>query len=263
MTHANPPATPIATSKSAALARVLDLVAKGYTRYVTGQVSAKKAKALAQKFHERYGIGCSPAQRLTRKKHGRANAALVMYWPAVLDAEWEAPEATVASPFPSMEESPDELVVSLPNRLADPEPNKQIEPLPQETKVAWLLLVSPGDGAVTAEEKLASLLETPRLVWLGYELIRLPKRGQASWTWRRTKQEMAELYDLLAEQLNRRQTSAVAQTLLRISRQPGFSGVRQQSWQLLQFARSRGYAGELPFLFHIQKLNHGPRLLLK
>jgi hypothetical protein len=40
------------------------------------------------------------------------------------------------------------------------------------------------------------------------------------------------------------------------------SRVREQSWELCQFARQRGYAGELPFLFHLQKLSHGTPLRL-
>lgn len=106
-------------------------------------------------------------------------------------------------------------------------------------------------------EQLKSVLEKPRLVWLGYELVRHSSRGKASWTWRRTKTEMAELYALLGEQLSRRQMPAVEDTLLRISRQPGFAGVREQSWALCQFARHHGYVGELPFLFYVQKVKHG------
>ena len=247
MTAANPPSTPIAGSKSAALARVLDLVAKGYTRFVAGHVPATKAKALAQKFHRKYGIGCSPAQRLTRKQRGMANAALVMFWPpALVTMEATAQDAS-----------------QLPDQLSEPSPGQLPDQATAEVTVSWLLLVSPGDGAVAAEEALVSVGERPRLVWLGYELVRLPKRGASSWTWRRTKQEMADLYALLGHQLAARQTAAVAHTLLRISRQPGFSGVRQQSKELMQFSRHRGYTGELPFLFYVQKMKHGPRLWLE
>ena len=77
--------TPIASSKTAALSRVLDLVPRGYQRYTAGVVAPEKARRLARKFHDKYGIGSTPAQRITRKKHGYANAALVMYWPK--DAE--------------------------------------------------------------------------------------------------------------------------------------------------------------------------------
>lgn len=81
--------TPIARSKSAALTRVLDLVCRGYLRYTDGVIPASKAIQLANKFHSQYGIGASPAQRLTKKKHKTANAALVLYWPEGEDSvEW-------------------------------------------------------------------------------------------------------------------------------------------------------------------------------
>lgn len=143
------------------------------------------------------------------------------------------------------------------------EPASEVSPaeptsgLPVGTTVSWLLLATEGAGPIHEQEKLRSVLESPRLVWLGYELVRHSSRGRASWTWRRTKREMADLYALLGEQLKRRQMNAVTQTLLRVSHQPGFSGVREQSWALCQFARGHGYAGALPFLFHVQKVSHG------
>ena len=95
MTVANPAYTPIAHSKTAAMSRVLDAVAKGYTFHIAGTCTPEKAERLAKKFHALYGIGCSPAQRLTRKKQGLANALLVMYWPVcpvAVSAPSTAPE---------------------------------------------------------------------------------------------------------------------------------------------------------------------------
>lgn len=206
--------TPIANSKTAALARVLDSIPKGYAHYAQGQCPAGKALALAKKFHERYGIGLTPAQRVTRKGQGVANALMVLYWP---------PEADV---------------------------------------VDWLLLVSAGSGPVWENEQLRAVTATPRLLWLGYELIRHSSRGRAAWTWRRTKSEMADLYALLSEQMNRKHEHAVAGTLERIARQPGFAGVREQSWELCQFARQRGFRGELPHLHFVQKVGYGERVVL-
>ncbi|MEO8838933.1 MAG: hypothetical protein ABI351_09490 [Herbaspirillum sp.] len=73
---------------------------------------------------------------------------------------------------------------------------------------------------------------------------------------------MAEWYSLLASQLNQRQHGAVDKTLLRISHQPGFHGVRQQSFALAQFAVSRRYAGELPELFFVQTISRRKALVL-
>lgn len=206
-----PATTPIARSKTAALARVLDSVPKGYHRYTCGTVKANKAEALARKFHALYGIGCTPAQRLTRKGKGLANAVLVMHWQQ--DAE----------------------------------------------QVEWLLLATNGNGL---EGETLHLVDAARLNWLGYELVRHPSQGRTAWTWRRPKQEMAELHALLAFQASQCHFAALAETLERIARQPGFHGVRTQSWALFQEARRRGYDGPCPYLFYLQKTNHGERLVL-
>ncbi|KJV32878.1 hypothetical protein VI06_04980 [Aquitalea magnusonii] len=205
--------TPIAHSKTAALARILDNVPKGYHRYTHGTVAASKAEALAKKFHALYGIGCSPAQRQTRKRKGQANTVLVMYWP--LAAE----------------------------------------------KVEWLLLATDGEGL--DQETLHDVGDKPYLKWLGYELVRQPSRGRAAWTWRRSKQEMEELHALIAMQANRKITTAITETLERIARQPGFHGVRTQSWALCEAALQRGYDGPLPHLFFVQKISHGERLVVE
>jgi hypothetical protein len=207
-----PATTPIAHSKTVALARVLDCVPKGYHRYTCGTVTAAKAEGLARKFHALYGIGCSPAQRLTRKSKGLANAVLVMHWP----------------------------------RDAD--------------RVEWLLLATDGNGL--ERETLRTVEEKPHLNWLGYEMVRHASLGRTAWTWRRTRQEMADLHALLAHQSGRRHYAALAETLERIARQPGFHGVRAQAWTLFQEARRRGYAGELPRLFYVQKVRHGEPLAL-
>ena len=76
-----PASTPIARSKSAALARLLDSIPKGYQRYTCGTVKADKVPALARKFHDRFGIGCTPAQRITRKKYAQASCLLIVFCP--------------------------------------------------------------------------------------------------------------------------------------------------------------------------------------
>lgn len=207
-----PATTPIARSKTAALARILDCVPKRYQRYASGTVKTGKAEALARKFHSLYGIGCTPAQRLTRKAKGLANAVLVMYWPTEVES------------------------------------------------VQWLLLATDGRGMEA--ESLRTVEEKPRLSWLGYELVRHAARSRAAWTWRRSRQEMADLHALLAFQAGNRHHTALAETLERIAEQPGFHGVRTQSWALFQEARRRGYGGPLPQLFYLQKISHGERLLL-
>lgn len=207
MSATNPPSLIISPTKTAALSRILDTLPKGYGLWTRGQVAADKASRMIQKFHERFGVACSPAQRTTRKQHGQANAILVVYWPEGADA------------------------------------------------VEWLMLVTQGSGMES--ERLHAVDQKPRLAWLGYELVRHTGRGKTIWTWKRPKAQMAELYDVLSAQLNKRHYSLVRDTLQRIANQPGFHGVRQQSWELCQFARSKGYDQELPFLYHLQKVAHG------
>ncbi|WP_176079431.1 hypothetical protein [Paraburkholderia tropica] len=205
-----PASTPIARSKTAALARVLDVITKGYCRYTQGTVSASKAESMARKFHLCYGIGCTPAQRVTKRKRGLANALLVMYWP---------------------------------------EGRQQVE---------WLMLVADGEGM--EGETLLGIADKPRLVWLGYELVRRPERGRTAWTWRRTASEMAELYALIAEYGNKRNVKLLGGLLQTLANQPGFHGVREQSMRLFQEARRLGFSGDFPFLYFVQKISHGERL---
>ena len=205
--------TPIARSKTAALTRSLDSVPKGYTRYTYGTVSSSKAHALAQKFHRLYGIGCTPAQRVTRRKKGIASALLVMYWPE------------------------------------------------QAEQVEWLLLATYGAGL--EGETLQDVTNRPRLTWLGYELYRRAEHGRTAWSWRRPKKEMEEHFAMIAELRNKRHDRALASYLQMLANQPGFHGVREQSWRLLEDARKRGHEGELPFLFHVQKTPHGERMHLE
>ena len=274
MNRANLPSTPISTSKSAALSRTIDLVSRGYTRYISGRIPERKLPGFLRKLHTKYGIGCSPAQRLTRKKHGQANSALVVFLPEAsvatsastltsnlsaslevdleadsevdLEAVSEANATTVSACRGRSDQMP--LLLPVENPLPCVERNSE------ERMAEWLLLVSSGSGAVEEEEALREVTGSPRLVCLGYELVRLPNRGRSSWTWRRTKQEMADWYAVLGEQLSSRKIAEVTQTLQQISRQPGFSGVRQQSWALIQFARRRGYVGEVPFLYFLRKV---------
>jgi len=189
---------------------VLDAIPRGYVRYTSGVVASAKLPALVSKFHRVHAVAATPAQRMTRKKQGKANAILALYQPK--DAEM----------------------------------------------VLWLLLFTPGE--LGANEVLKHVADKPRLSWLGYELSRHNYKESTRWTWRRPREAMQELYAALDAQLKQHHWRAVEQTLARIARQPGFHGVRGQSWRLCQEAKSRGYPGELPVLFYLQKVGHGERI---
>ncbi|MGX5661217.1 hypothetical protein [Diaphorobacter nitroreducens] len=205
-----PPTTPLSRTHAAALSRVLDAIPRGYVRYTSGVVASAKLPALVSKFHRVHAVAATPAQRMTRKKQGKANAILALYQPK--DAEM----------------------------------------------VLWLLLFTPGE--LGANEVLKHVADKPRLSWLGYELSRHNYKESTRWTWRRPREAMQELYAALDAQLKQHHWRAVEQTLARIARQPGFHGVRGQSWRLCQEAKSRGYPGELPVLFYLQKVGHGERI---
>jgi len=207
-----PPSTPLARSKTAALARITDSIPKGYTRYTSGSIKAAKAEALARKFHQLYGIGCTPAQRLTRRKHDLASCVLVMYWPDGADL------------------------------------------------VHWLMLATEGAGLDGKHEPMHLVSDKPRMRWLGYELTRYAVRGRVAWTWTRPAAEMAEHYAMLAELQNKRHAGAVSDLLQRLANQPGFHGVRAQTWDLCQEARRRGHTADIPHIFYVQKVSHGDRL---
>ena len=174
--------TPIGRSKTAALSRVIDSICKGYRFYCCGTVSTDKAEGLARKLHERHAIGATPAKRLTRKKHDKANGLLVMYWP------------------------------------------------PGAAQVEWLMLFT--IGQLDSQEHLCDATGKRHLEWLGYELVRHPIRGRASWTWRRPKIEMAEHYAWLDESLARRRHDAVEQHMIQVKNKQGFNGVREKYWEL-------------------------------
>jgi hypothetical protein len=132
------------------------------------------------------------------------------------------------------------------------------EYLVENERLPWMLLATPGEGVET--ERWQEVVDRP--VWLDYQLCRHNDAGEIRWTWRRTSAEMAQLYAELGEDLARRRHGQVARTLQRVANQPGFHGVRAQSAALFAFATSRGYEGELPPLFFVQKVPHGKPLLI-
>ena len=128
----------------------------------------------------------------------------------------------------------------------------------ENERLPWMLLATPGDGVET--ERWQDVRD--RRVWLDYQLCRHNDAGEVRWTWRRTSAEMTQLYAELGEEVARRRNGEVARTLQRIANQPGFHGVRTQSETLFEFATNRGYEGELPPLFFVQKLAHGKPLAI-
>lgn len=217
MSHFKPPSTPISPSKSAAMTRVIDLVSKGYRHATAGECPVERLPRMVAKFHERYGIGLTPAQVFYRKQRGLANAKLVVFRPLRDDSLLRA---------------------------------------------QWLLLATPGQGLIHEVESLRSVMEAPYLNWLGYELVRQTKPGGLTWTWRRPKLAMAECYAELDAYLKQHATDKIALCLARFANQPGFAGVRMQSFALFEYAKRHGYLGEVPYIPYMEKIAHGEPMLI-
>lgn len=126
--------------------------------------------------------------------------------------------------------------------------------------VEWLMLATEGSGLES--EKLLQAEARPRLLWLGYELVRHAYRGRTSWTWRHPKVRVADWYSILDASLCRRRESETESILESIARCPGFHGVRTQSVALIEYAQKRGYRGEVPTLYYMRKISHGSKLAL-
>jgi hypothetical protein len=73
--------TPIATTKTQALARVLTGVTHGYTRVCTGTVPPEKLGRLATKFDVAYRIADTKGRRVINRREGRANTMFAAYSP--------------------------------------------------------------------------------------------------------------------------------------------------------------------------------------
>ena len=65
--------------KTDAMRKILLLVSQGHFRYVSGIVTAKKAKALHLKFSDRYRVDATTQQRYRAKKKGQANTHLILW----------------------------------------------------------------------------------------------------------------------------------------------------------------------------------------
>jgi len=127
--------------------------------------------------------------------------------------------------------------------------------------VPWLLQFTSGE--LDSHEVLADVTTKPRLQWLGYELVQHTFRGKTSWTWRRSKEEEEGLFGLLIEKCDRQQWREVERLLQSAASQPGFHGIREQTYRLCQAAQRRGYEDPIPHLYYMQKIKHGEPVVLR
>lgn len=126
--------------------------------------------------------------------------------------------------------------------------------------VHWLVLCTEGSGL--EGEALTALDKKPWLELAGYELVRHNGAGRVSWTWRRPKAQMAEHHNMLRHLCGSQRWDAVGSYLASLARQPGFHGVRGQTFALCLEAKQKGYGGDWPPLYTMHKVAHGEPLIL-
>jgi len=131
---------------------------------------------------------------------------------------------------------------------------------PGSPVVHWLILCT--EGAGFDGEQLRPLEKKPWLQLAGYDLVRHNDAGKLSWTWRRPKKEMADHHAMLRHLCGAQRWDSVGQYLASVARQPGFHGVRGQTFELCLAAKRAGYAEDWPPLYTMRKVPHGEPLVL-
>lgn len=110
----------------------------------------------------------------------------------------------------------------------------------------WWLLVGPGDGPVTTDERLQDARSRDQRLRFGdFELARLPARNgerAVQWTWRLPARDFAEL-KAHAAALATHSSAQQAQALVeRMASWPGWRGLaeqRREIWRVMRDARER------------------------
>jgi len=133
-------------------------------------------------------------------------------------------------------------------------------PDPEADTAQWLLLFT--DGELDVPENVQNLRWPPYLNWLGYTSMWHEVEGKKRWTWKRNREDMQAIFDLLYVQIKLHQWDAVQATLANAAELPGFHGVTEQKWALFRFAKRHGYEGPLPETSFLAKVKHGEPIML-
>ena len=231
----------VLTHLSTYLQRIADYVRLGYRHWVGGEIAADKARTFIRKFDARYGVGRSRHQRAWARQKGEAGAVLLLYAPS-------------AARRPTTGET---------GQTADTRALTSDRGCPT---LYWMLLITAGEHVAQRLETLQDAT-TPggRLGFHGYELVQLPRPGQAapSWTWRMSEAQYHGWRARLIEAA-RREARRLPEEIARLIKTPGFSGCRKQVKKLLQLARGeyrRRHPGEtalvLPPVRYMQRQASG------
>ena len=180
-------------SKAVAMQRILDFLGRGFPYHTEGVVPTEKASGFADKFAERYGVNKTKDSRRHARKRGEGVAILVM------------------------------------------QPHEQ-----RDAFYYWLLVSGNSEHPASDEEDLRHYLgkRSDRLKWGDeFEVVirtRPSERGGGTFlTWQMQAERFEQLQEAVtaaARQEGPRQAYGVLHTIERL---PGFGGIRDQAYQLL------------------------------
>lgn len=110
-------------------------------------------------------------------------------------------------------------------------------PAADADELFWILLQCPSAEPDSSERWRDALAD--RIVFTGYELVRLtkPQEKHPTWTWRYTKEREAELRDEIIRCIRSRQDRALEHLIHTIYRTPGFAGARTQVKKMADLIR--------------------------
>ena len=246
----------VLTRLSTFMQRIADHVRLGYCFWTSGEINADKAPAFVRKFDRLYAVGRTRHQRAWARLKGEAGAVLLLYAPtAHTPPTTGKDEPTKVAQLPTS---------SAPKQTTATEPPTADTPCP--ITLLWVLLVTPGEHLAHRFEVLRDAnTEIGRIQVRDFELVRLPRPGQASaaWTWRLTTAAYqgwrANLIDVA-----RRQPARLPSEVQRLGITPGFAGCRAQVKKLLQLAKAehqRRMPGNavltVPRVWYVQRLASG------
>lgn len=246
----------VLTRLSTFMQRIADHVRLGYCFWTSGEINADKAPAFVRKFDRLYAVGRTRHQRAWARLKGEAGAVLLLYAPtAHTPPTTGKDEPTKVAQLPTS---------SAPKQTTATEPPTADTPCP--ITLLWVLLVTPGEHLAHRFEVLRDAnTEIGRIQVRDFELVRLPRPGQASaaWTWRLTTAAYqgwrANLIDVA-----RRQPARLPSEVQRLGKTPGFAGCRTQVKKLLQLAKAehqRRMPGNavltVPRVWYVQRLASG------
>lgn len=117
---------------------------------------------------------------------------------------------------------------------------------PDRMGCQWWLLVGPGDGLVTTEERLQDARSREcRLRFGDFELARLPARNRerrVQWTWRLPARDFEELKAHAAALATHAGTQQAQALIERLATWPGWRGLaeqRREIWRVMREVRER------------------------